>query len=161
MPAEKKYIKWCSKQKKGIKLVRESENLQKAYLRKSRTALQSMEVNAKAGLDEWTISASYYAKYFVIYALLSRVGIKCEIHDCTIALFSYLFGSDISQDLLQDLRQAKEDRVDAQYYDAMVKLDSSSTMDKTKDFVIKIEEIIDSLNSQKIADIRKKLKTVL
>jgi len=53
---------------KGIKLVSESENLQKAYLAKSKTALQAMEVNANAGLDEWTISTSYYAKYFVIYA---------------------------------------------------------------------------------------------
>lgn len=161
MASEKKYLKWCAKQKKGIKLVKESENLQKAYLQKSRTALQSMEVNAKAGLDEWTISASYYAKYFVIYALLSRIGIKCEIHDCTIALFNYIFGKDIPQEILQDLRQAKEDRIDAQYYNAEVKIDSSSTIAKTKEFVIKIEEIIDSLNSQKIVDIRKKLKTAL
>ena len=103
-------------------------------------------------LDEWTISASYYAKYFVIYALLSRIGIKCEIHDCTVALFSYLFGSDILPQLMQDLKQAK-DRVDVQYYNAEVKIDSSATIVKTKEFVIKIEEIIDGLNPQKIADI--------
>lgn len=96
MQPEKKYLKWCARQKKGARLVSESENLQKAYMKKSRTALQSMDVNAKAGLDEWTVSASYYAKYFAIYALLSRLGIKCEIHDCTIALFGYLFGGDIS-----------------------------------------------------------------
>ncbi len=76
-------------------------------------------------------------------------------------MFGYLFGNDIPQELLQDLRQAKEDRVDAQYYNAEVKIDSSSTISKTKEFVIKIEEIIDSLNSQKIADMRKKLKTIL
>jgi len=161
MSADKKYLKWCAKQRKGIKLVNESENLQKAYLKKSKTALQSMEVNANAGLDEWTISASYYAKYFVIYALLSRIGIKCEIHDCTIALFSYLFGNDILPQLMQDLRQAKEDRIDAQYYSAEIKIDSSVTVAKTKEFVIKIEEIIDGLNSQKIADIRKILKVIL
>ena len=161
MSADKKYLKWCAKQKKGIKLVNESENLQKAYLRKSKTALQSMEVNANAGLDEWTISASYYAKYFVIYSLLSRIGIKCEIHDCTIALFSYLFRNDITPQLLQDLRQAKEDRVDAQYYSTEVKIDSPEIIAKTKEFVIKIEEIIDGLNPQKIADIRKTLKTIL
>ena len=103
-------------------------------------------------LDEWTISASYYAKYFVIYALLSRIGIKCEIHDCTVALFSYLFGSDILPQLMQDLKHAK-DRVDVQYYNAEVKIDSSATIVKTKEFVIKIEEIIDGLNPQKIADI--------
>ncbi|HEY8110330.1 MAG TPA: HEPN domain-containing protein [Candidatus Nitrosotenuis sp.] len=161
MRSDKNYLKWCAKQKKGIKLVTESENLQKAYLKKSKIALQSMDVNAKAGLDEWTVSASYYAKYFVIYALLSRIGIKCEIHDCTITIFSYLFGSDISQQLMQDLRQSKEDRVDAQYYNAEVKIESSNVIAKTKGFVIAVEEILDGLNSQKIADIRKKLKTLL
>jgi uncharacterized protein (UPF0332 family) len=161
MSADKKYLEWCAKQKKGIKLVDESENLQKAYLKKSKTALQSMQVNANAGLDEWTISASYYAKYFVIYALLSRIGIKCEIHDCTIALFCYLFESDISLQFMQDLRQAKEDRVDAQYYNTGVKIDSSDIIAKTKEFVIKIEEIIDGLNQQKIDGIRKTLKTIL
>jgi len=54
-------------------------------MKKSNEALKSMDVNAKAGISEWTISTSYYAKYFAIYALLSRIGIKCEIHDCTIA----------------------------------------------------------------------------
>lgn len=56
MSADKKYLKWCAKQKKGIKLVNESENLQKAYLKKSKTALQSMEVNANAGLVQSTWS---------------------------------------------------------------------------------------------------------
>ncbi len=159
--SSEKYLKWCTKQMKGIKLVSESENLQKAYLAKSKTALRSMEVNANAGLDEWTISTSYYAKYFVIYALLSRIGIKCEIHDCTIALFSYLFGKDISPQLMQDLRQAKEDRIDAQYYNAEVRIDSSETITKTKEFVIKIEEIIDYLNPQKITEIRKTIKSII
>ncbi|HET7336983.1 MAG TPA: HEPN domain-containing protein [Candidatus Nitrosotalea sp.] len=89
MQSDKKYLEWCAKQKKGIKVVKESENLQKAYVKKSKEALKSMEVNANAGIDEWAVSASYYAKYFIIYALLSRMGIKCEIHDCTIALFIY------------------------------------------------------------------------
>lgn len=161
MPAEKKYLKWCAKQNKGIKLVTESVNLKDAYLKKSKAALQSMEVNAKAGIDDWTISTSYYAKYFAVYALLSRIGIKCEIHDCTIALFSYLFGNDISSQLMQDLRQAKDDRVDAQYYTTAITINSSKTITKTKEFVLKIEEIIDGLNSQKIATIRTTLKTVL
>ena len=128
MPAEKKYLKWCAKQNKGIKIVPESINLKDAYLKKSKAALQSMEVNAKAGIDEWTISASYYAKYFVVYALLSRIGIKCEIHDCTIALFSYLFGNDISSQLVQDLRQAKDDRVDAQYYTTTKTIESAEVL---------------------------------
>ena len=50
-----------------------------------------MEINAQAGLIEWAVSASYYAEYFEVYSLLSKIGVKCEIHDCTIALFDYLF----------------------------------------------------------------------
>lgn len=37
---------------------------------------------------------SYYAKYFAVYALFCKIGLKCEIHDCTISLFRYLFGSE-------------------------------------------------------------------
>ena len=103
MLADKKYLRWCTRQNKGIKLVNQSKNLQAAYLKKSQTAIQSMQVNAKEDIVEWAISASYYAKYFAIYALLSRLGIKCEIHDCTIALFGYLFGNDISKPLSEDL----------------------------------------------------------
>jgi uncharacterized protein (UPF0332 family) len=120
-----------------------------------------MEVNAKAGLDEWTISTSYYAKYFAVYALLSRMGIKCEIHTCTISLFNYLFSNDMSPQLMQDLRQAKNDRVDAQYYITSVTIDSSKMLSDTKEFVIMIEEITDRLNPQKISDIRKKIKSEL
>ena len=90
------YLKWCLKQQRGIRLVEPSENLVKAYLEKSRNALRSMEVNARESIIEWAVSAGYYAKYFAVYALLSRIGIRCETHDCTIALFEHLFGSRVN-----------------------------------------------------------------
>ncbi len=83
MRDDKRYLRWCLKQAKGIRLVKPSENLIKAYLRKARSALKSMKVNAEVGITEWAVSASYYAKYFAMYALLQKIGIKCEIHDCT------------------------------------------------------------------------------
>lgn len=82
-----RYLKWCMKQGKGIRLTKPSENLVKAYVAESRNALKSMDVNAKAGISEWAVSASYYARYFAVYALLAKIGVKCEIHDCTIARF--------------------------------------------------------------------------
>jgi uncharacterized protein (UPF0332 family) len=119
-----------------------------------------MQVNAKEGIDEWVISTSYYAKYFAIYALLSRLGIKCEIHDCTIALFGYLFADKLPS-FLEDMQQAKEDRVEAQYYTTSIPIDSQKIASKTKEFVLKIEEIIDSLNPQTISDIKSKLKKLV
>lgn len=161
MQSDKKYLKWCIKQKKGIKLVKESENLQKAYVKKSKEALKSMEVNANAGIDEWAVSASYYAKYFIIYSLLSRMGIKCEIHDCTIALFIHLFENDLPKQILQDLGQSKKDRVEAQYYTSAIKIDATELISTTKDFVLKIEQIADGIDAAKILEIRKSLKTLV
>ncbi len=69
-------MKWCLKQSKGIRLTKPSENLLKAYMQKTRNALKSMEVNVKAGIVEWAVSASYYARYFAVYALLSKIGFK-------------------------------------------------------------------------------------
>jgi len=107
-----KYLQWCLKQRKGIRSLKPSENLVKAYLAKSRNALKSMDVNAREGISEWAVSASYYAKYFAVYALLAKIGVRCEIHDCTIALFEYLFGNVVPSGLIQELRDSKEDRVE-------------------------------------------------
>lgn len=161
MKLNKQYLKWCARQKKGIKIIKGSINLQKAYIKKSEEALKSMEVNAKEGIDEWVVSTSYYAKYFAIYALLSRIGIKCEIHDCTIALFEYLFSGEISTQFLQDLQQAKNDRIDAQYYTNAIQINQKKLITDTKDFVLKIQEIIDKLTQPKIVAIQSKLKTAL
>jgi uncharacterized protein (UPF0332 family) len=75
---DKRYLKWCLNQSKGIRIVRPSDNLLKAYLRKARNALKSMEVNAEVGIIEWAVSASYYAKYFSVYALLSKIGVSAR-----------------------------------------------------------------------------------
>ncbi|MGI0046277.1 MAG: HEPN domain-containing protein [Nitrosotalea sp.] len=161
MKPTKSYLKWCAKQNKGIKLVNASASLQKAYLKKSENAIKSMNANAKAGIDEWVVSTSYYAKYFAVYALLSRLGIKCEIHDCTLSIFEYLFLTEISAKAMQDLQQSKDDRVDAQYYTETIKTDQNALIADTKDFVLKIQEIIDKLTSSKIVTYQNKLKSAL
>ncbi|MGQ9718232.1 MAG: hypothetical protein ACUVWK_00020 [Nitrososphaerales archaeon] len=52
MQDNRRYLIWCFKQSKGIRLVKPSENIVRAYLEKSKNALKSMEVNAKAGITE-------------------------------------------------------------------------------------------------------------
>jgi uncharacterized protein (UPF0332 family) len=148
------YLKWCLKQQRGIRLVKPSENLVNAYLEKSRNALRSMEVNAREDIIEWAVSASYYAKYFAVYALLSRVGIRCEIHDCTIALFEHLFGNSVDSQLINEFRKSKKDRIETQYYTRKVNIELNQLMKKTKDFVLEIEKILDDMNSEKIGQLQ-------
>jgi len=122
------YLKWCLKQQRGIRLGKPSENLVNAYLEKSRNALRSMEVNARESIIEWAVSASYYAKYFAVYALLSRIGVRCEIHDCTIALFEHLFGNAVNSKMINEFRKSKKDRIETQYYTRKVNVELDQLM---------------------------------
>ncbi len=158
MQNDRRYLKWCLDQSKGIRLIKPSNNLAKAYLQKSRNALASMEINAKAGIAEWAVSASYYAKYFVIYALLMKIGVKCEIHDCTIALFNYLFVDSIHPLVIQELKQSKKDRIEMQYYTRETKMNTDRLITQTKNFVLEVEKIYDTLSSEKITILQNKLK---
>ena len=161
MPSDKQYLKWCAKQNNGIKIVSESINLQKAYLKKSKDAIKSVEVNAAAGINDWAIAASYYARYDAVYALLSRIGIKCEIHDCTISLFKHLFSGKIALGFIQDLEQSKDDRIDAQYYTRTIVIDQNKVITDTKNFVLEIEKIIDGLTKSDIVSFQTRLKSAL
>ena len=158
MQNDKRHLNWCLKQHKGIRLVTSSENLVKAYREKAKNALKSMEINAQAGLVEWAVSASYYTKYFAVYSLLSKIGVKCEIHDCTITLFEHLFCDTVSSEIIKDLRNSKEDRVETQYYTQEIHVDLEQIIKKTKKFMLEIDSIIDGLNSEKIAELQKRLK---
>lgn len=154
------YLKWCLKQNNGIKLLKPSENLARAYLGKSRNALKSMRVNVEAEIIDWAVSASYYAKYFAVYALFWKLGVKCEIHECTIALFEYLFRGKISDDLIKELRESKESRIEAQYYTTKITVDYGMITRQTTAFVLKIEELIDSLDQSAVAELQSKLREI-
>jgi len=158
MQDNRQYLKWCLRQKRGIRLIAPSDNLVNAYLEKSHNALKSMEVNAQANITEWTVSASYHAKYFAVYALLSKIGVKCEIHDCTIALFGYLFSTAEFHHLVRELRQSKDDRVDVQYYSRQIKVNLADLVQRAKQFVLQVEELVDGLNAEKGATLQQKLK---
>jgi len=160
MEDNKRYLRWCLNQSKGIRVVKPSDNLLKAYLQKARNALNSMEVNAEAGITEWAVSASYYAKYFAVYALLQKIGVRCEIHDCTIELFGYLFRDSVSK-LIQELKESKEDRIEMQYYTQEIKVDLDKSMSQTKNFVLEIEKIADWLNLERVMELQKKLRDLM
>ena len=87
-------IKWCLNQKKGIELVEPSDNLRDAYLVKAEDALDTLKTSKSR---DWQLTTAYYTIYNSIYSLLMKIGIKCEIHSCTIeftnAVLHNSFGS--------------------------------------------------------------------
>ena len=160
MQSDKQHLNWCLKQRKGIRLTTPSDNLVKAYLQKSKNALKSMEINAQAGLGEWAVSACYYAEYFAVYALFCKLGVKSEIHDCTITLFEYLFNDSIPAEIIEELRISKSNRVETQYYTQEITVDLNQVLSQAKWFVLEIEKKLDSLDSERVEQLQNKLKQI-
>ncbi len=98
---------------------------------------------------------------FAVYALMSKIGVKCEIHDCTIALFACLFKDSVPRHIIKEFRQSKDDRVDLQYYPKEIKINTGHLTGQTKSFVLQIEEMIDRLNTEKIAVLQNKVKDAI
>ncbi len=153
-------IRWCAKQKRGIKLVEPNDNLCEAYLKKADDDLKAIKVNNEAGLKEWTAGAAYYARYHAIYALLQKCGIESEIHDCTIELMKKLFETT---DLLEELEKAKRHRIDLQYYTdkSVDDKEFKENIETAPDFVVKIEELINKMNNDNIKEIRESLNKII
>lgn len=156
------YIRWCARQKRGIRMVEPSECLRQAYAGKSHDSMRVMQNCIGEGMGDWAYSASYHAMYFSAYAVLMRAGIKCEIHDCTIALIGHLFGGSIDAGLVGDFEKAKKMRVEAQCHTAVTGPveDADRLASSTCRFVLAMEELADNLNRDGIEDARARLRQV-
>lgn len=153
-------IQWCKKQKSGIKVVLPSENLCHAYVKKAQNSLRSMDLTYDADILEWAVDAAYYARYQAVYALLQKVGVKCEIHDCTIALFRFLFADIFDNSFFEEIEMAKEQRINLTYYtDRLVpRKEIEENINKASAFVMEIEKYIESASSKEIQQLEKKVK---
>ena len=157
----KSHVSWCWKQKRGIKLEEPNNNLCTAYIGKAKSALNMLDSAIEKEEIDWIATTAYYSRYFVLYALLQKCGIKSEIHDCTISLMHFLFVEEniISEELYAELLLAKDLRVDTQYYvteqidKEKLKTDSVTA----RNFVLKMEEIIENTTETQINKIRLKL----
>jgi uncharacterized protein (UPF0332 family) len=90
-----------------------------------------------------------------------KIGIKSEIHDCTITLGGYLSENGIlNKNLIDDIENAKQTRVDMQYY--VVKEFSlkeiKSNVESARKFVLETEKELGNLSAQQINIIREQLR---
>jgi uncharacterized protein (UPF0332 family) len=110
---------------------------------------------------DWTATTAYYARYFALYALLMKIGVKSEIHDCTINVAQLLANHGIlSQSLVNDIAEAKQARIDAQYYVAteLNQKEIKKNAETARKFVLEIEQTIENVTSKQISTIRTYLK---
>jgi uncharacterized protein (UPF0332 family) len=151
-------IKWCLKVKNGLELVEPNENLMAAYFKKAEDSLRAASV-LKDNKD-WEISSSYYTMYFALYAVLMKIGIKCEIHSCSIKFMKYFLNGYFDDGEVNLIEKSQKARIDAQYYSNRNISDElySDIINNVASFLIKCKEVGSGLAEKEVKDIRRKLK---
>ncbi|MBN2881292.1 hypothetical protein JXM83_04545 [Candidatus Woesearchaeota archaeon] len=149
-------IKWCLDKKEGFHSIEPNLNLSAAYLKKAEEALESMRINT---IKDWKISTAYYTTYFSLYSILMKIGIKCEIHSCTIEFAKIFLIDFFEKEELDFIEDSMKARIDSQYYVDRTVPDEQfeKIIQKTPYFFIKCKSILIKLNENKIKEIRNKL----
>ena len=163
MKKKKDDFSFCFKKAGGLKLVKPNENLVEVYKRKSRSALNMLDSAKEKQEDDWILDTSYYAKYFIVYALFMKMGIKSEIHDCTLFGLKSLFLDEgiVTEDIYNELEKSKDLRVGALYYDKGFNREEILKRAKVApEFCLEVESIVDSISKEDVVKIRKKFDEV-
>ncbi len=153
-------IKWCVGKKGGLSLIEPNPALAEAYLKKAEESLESVGVNI---IKDWKISTTYYTIYFSLYSILTKIGIKCEIHSCTIEFSRRFLKEFFSEDEFDFIEDSLKARIDSQYYvDRAISDEQYNKMiKKAPGFFVKCKSILIKLNEKKINDIRKEFHKAL
>jgi len=149
-------IKWCCLQKDGIKLIELNENLSKKYIQEADKDLTEMK---NASSLKWKDIEAYYSCYNSVYALLQKIGVKCEIHDCTIELLSIISEKiEITKKQVDLIKDLKDKRMNVQYY-----LKKPEEIDEraVADFVLSCKESLNSLTYDDIIEIRGEINKIV
>ena len=146
-------IRWCVKKKEGLRFIEPNSNLAEAYIKKAEEALESVRINT---IKDWKISTAYYTLYFSLYSILMKVGIKCEIHSCTIEFTKEYLKENFSLEEIKLVINSLKARTDSQYYvDRTVPdIQLDKMILEAPKFLVKCKSVLISLNENKIKEIR-------
>ena len=154
-----KKISWCKKQSNGIKIQEPNDNLSDEYYRTAEESMKVLQKIKETQSNMWMATTKYYIEYFAFYSILMKLGIKCEIHDCSIALANLLEKENIiEKGTAKILEDDKELRIDNQYYlkNRPVKID----IKKMSDYLISMKGSIGKLDKDTIDKVREAIKKI-
>jgi len=155
-------LKWCCGKKEGIQLIQPNENLSKGYIEMAEAAIGTM--NRERNLNmQFAISACYYSMYYSLYAILMKIGVKCEIHACTLEFIKKLLLNFYSKEDCKIISKAFDARNISQYYvDKIVsKEDTDFIMGNALYFLSKSKEILSKINEKDVKEIRAELEKLI
>jgi len=152
-------IEWCLGKKGKLSLIEPNSNLADAYIKKAEEALESIGLNL---LKDWKISTAYYTLYFSLYSVLTKIGIKCEIHSCTIEFAKKFLREYFNKEELEFVEASLKARINSQYYiDRTVPDEQYEKMImEAPKFWVKCKSILIQLNEKRIEKIRNEFKEI-
>ena len=151
-------IKWCLANKNGIKLIEPNANMSNSYLKMAEESIYVL--NGVKNSRIWLATTTYYIFYYSLYSLMLRIGVKCEIHACSLEFMKKCLIEYYDETDMKMIEKAFLVRIDLQYYsdrpvDERV---INETSKYCKDFYIKTKDIISKITETQIDLVRKKLK---
>jgi uncharacterized protein (UPF0332 family) len=161
MNKDERKIQWCLKKERGISLIPPNENLQKAYVAKAKEAAEVMRTLQDKS-PSWAMSACYYSMYYSLYAIMIKMGIKSEIHSCSITFMRYALRNYFDESDVRALERAFEERIDHQYY--VRKIPKAEKLDELFEsavlFYEKSKDILSKIDEEFINSVRKKIHSL-
>jgi uncharacterized protein (UPF0332 family) len=148
-------LKWCIKNKSGLKLIEPSEKIGKGYLSMAEESLGTL-VREKNKNVRAAVSAGYYSVYYSLYSIMQKIGVKCEIHTCSFEFMKKFLSGFYSKKECDFIELAFIARQNLQYYvDRNVnKEDIDLVLNKSYDFFVLSREIFSKLKNSEIKKIR-------
>ena len=121
-----------------------------------------MALRASAVLKDnkdWEVSSAYYTQYFSLYAILMKIGIKCEIHSCTLAFMKEFLKDYFTVEEIDLIFKSQKARNDIQYYsDRNISKELYLKMTtETSLFLVKCKQVLNEIDEEIIKNIRSKL----
>jgi uncharacterized protein (UPF0332 family) len=152
-------LNWCCRQKNGIKLVEPSENLSRGYVEMAEKAIGTMNREKNMNM-QFAISACYYSMYYSLYSVLMKIGIKCEIHSCTLEIMKTLLKDFYSTEDFRVISKAFDVRNTSQYYvDKIIsREDIDFIMRSAPLFLNRSKGILAKINEADIRKIKENIK---
>lgn len=149
-------IKWCFK--KGMKIIDSNDNLAQSYLKMAQASFGTMNREKDKNII-FGVSAGYYTIYYSLYSILQKIGIKSDIHSCTIEFARRFLKEFYSEEDFELIDVAFASRNILQYYaDRSVnKKDLDLIFGNAYEFFVKSRDILNSLNREEIKKIREVL----
>lgn len=146
-------LDWCKK--KGMKLIEPNDNLAEEYFKNAEETLRVTNMIKSSGSNMWLATQKYYTEYLAAYSLMMKIGIKSEIHSCTIEVVKILEKEGIVDfEFSKNLEEDKELRIDNQYYLKNRPVDLNPR--RLSEILLRIKTILDNISSEQIERIRER-----